>query len=172
MTDQEIPERTIPIVVSRLLEMKDDKGAMAELRCLLNPNLKHRGWQIVGQMGGIGNFETETMAGLFALHRIHSSENNKNVGSSCRILRNKEKSDADGKNPLDVRFRRLLAADREELPSLLQSMFRRLERENIPVNYVQLFKDLRYWGDNVKKQWAKEYWTNQQTGEETSHVSE
>lgn len=73
MTDQEIQERTT-FVVGQLLKMKEDKGAMAELRCLLNPNLKHRGWQIVGQMGGIGDFATETTAGLFALHRIHSAD--------------------------------------------------------------------------------------------------
>lgn len=178
MTDQKERNKT-SLVVKRLLAMQEeqDKGAMAEfkramaeLRCLLNPNLKHRGWQIVGQMGGIGDFATETTAGLFALHRIHSSENNKNVGSSCRVLR--DKSNEDGKNPLDVRFRRLLAADREELPALLQSMFRRMERENISVNYHQLFWDLRRWGDTVRKEWAKEYWSNQQKEGETSHVSE
>lgn len=170
MTDQEIQERTT-FVVGQLLKMKEDKGAMAELRCLLNPNLKHRGWQIVGQMGGIGDFATETTAGLFALHRIHSADK-KNVGSSCHDLKNKEKSSGDDKNPLDVRFRRLLAADREELPALLQSMFRRLERENIPVNYFQLFRDLTYWGESIRRKWAKEYWTNQQKGREQADVSE
>lgn len=171
MADQEIIKEKANRVVERLLQMQKDKGVMAALRCLLNPNLKHRGWQAIERIEEIGDFAVETTAGLFAVHRIHSADK-KSVGSSCRDLRNREKRDEGGKNPLDVRFRRILAADRAELPALLQRMFHRFERNNIEVNYLRLFQDLTYWGDHVRERWAKEYWANQQQEKEQTNVSE
>ena len=58
----------------------------------------------------------------------------------------------------DLRFRRLLAADRPD--ELLSSVRRavQLARGRAPVG--QLGGDLLYWGDNARKRWARGYYAS------------
>ncbi len=156
MNNQETKEadRLIPW----LLSVKNDRGTMAELRCLLNPNLRHRGWQAISRIGGLGNTAYELVAGLFAMHPMHDS-GLANFGTSCRWLAARNNRGAqDSSAPLDTRFRRLLDADRSELAELLPTLVRHLKSESIPVNYDTLLQDLRFWSEPVLTRWAQEYW--------------
>ncbi len=145
---------------------------MAELRCLLNPNLRHRGWKAVARIGGIGRFPDELVAGLFALHPLHDGSLG-NMGTSCRKLAMKRSTDKGIEaSPLDTHFRRLLDADRSELPDILQKLFRGFKSEGIPVNYIRLYDDLRYWGEDVRRRLAQQYWSNQTTHHDDTAVSE
>jgi hypothetical protein len=56
----------------RLLEylrrFKNDRGALADLRCALtaSPAKRARAWALLARVGGVGNRLVETVAGLFA----------------------------------------------------------------------------------------------------------
>lgn len=160
----------------------EDRSAMAELRCLLNPNLRQRGWAAVSRIGGIGHEVSETVAGLFALHPCAGKNDGlpENLGASCRRLKFRRQTgtgaELSGKSPdnspLDARFRRLLSADRNEMRDMLQNLFRNLKSESIPVDYRQLYIDLSYWGDHVRQRWAIQYWNNQPEQDDDTPVSE
>lgn len=147
--DQSNPAEFAARLLAFLRQCKDDRGAMANLRCALNPTRLPRAWPLLGRMGGIGNSRVETVAGLFAYHpeETHSG----NIGTTCRRL-------AAENNSFDARFRRLLSCDRDEICERLRPVILAAKPKGIPINYEELFADLCYWGDNVKARWAREYW--------------
>lgn len=169
-------------IVTWLQSITEDRGTMARLRCLLNPNLRQRGWAAVSRIGGIGHDVRETVAGLFALHPCAGNEDKppKNLGDSCRLLKSTRQMNngtapsgkESGESPWDVRFRRILSADRKEMRDLLPHLFLHLKSESIPVDYRQLYIDLRYWGDIVRQKWAIHYWNNQPEQDNDTSVSE
>lgn len=136
-------------VLAYLRQLKSDRGAMADLRCALNPTRLPRAWPLLGPIGGIGNPRIETVAGLFAYHpdEAHSG----NLGTTCRRLKEQNQS-------FDARFNRLLACDRDEICERLRSVVLVAKIKDIPVNYEQLITDLWYWSSQVKERWAQEYW--------------
>lgn len=153
----------------------DDRGLMAELRCLLNKNLRFRGWSAVGRFGGIGERAVETVSGLFALYPQAYREQPFSFGVSCKRLaacRRKGDSQADdAHSPLDLRFRRLLACvDRDALCRMLPDFVRGMKTEGIAVDYDLLYRDIYYWGDRVREHWAADYWGR--TGKEAADVSD
>lgn len=141
---------------------RDDRGTMAELRCLLNRHLRPRGWQAIAPVGGIGDPVKETIAGLFATHPLNCDQPDYHFGTACRRLAScRQKtvsSESKAESPLDARFRRLLSADRLTLCSRLVDIVLGFKAENIPVNYASLAADLIYWGDRVRERWAQQYW--------------
>lgn len=133
-----------------LRRLKDDRGAMADLRCALIPAKVSRAWPLLARIGGIGDLTVETIAGMFAYHPIETQVGN--LGTTCRGLYGA----TDG---TDARFRRLLACgDRSEICEHLRSIVLAAKAKDIAVNYEQLFADIRYWGTQVKARWATEYW--------------
>ncbi len=143
------PKETAKRLLDRLRQLKDDRGAMADLRCALSPAKLPRAWPLLARVGGIGNPRIEAVAGLFAYHPDETHAGN--LGTTC--LRLKEQNES-----FDARFRRLLACDRDEICERLRPMILAAKAKGIPVNYEELFADLCYWGDNVKARWAREYW--------------
>lgn len=155
-----------------LRSSRENAGRMAGLRCLLRPSQRMRGWMALGQLpGAIGDRIVETVAGLYALHPLESTDKNYGFGSACRKLA-RLRGNSDDSSPLDMRFRRLLACTREELLSHLPEMMMGLKSADIPVNYNNLYKDLRKWSDSVRERWAIQYWTPPTTPDEDDHVSD
>lgn len=153
-TDSFNPTEAGAHFLTYLRGIKDDRGAMANLRGALKPALRHRAWPLLGPVGGIGNARYEIVAGLFA---YHPEENNTgNLGTTCRRLRGELDS-------FDGRFRRLLTCDREEICERLTPVIFAAKARRIAVNYEQLFIDLCYWSDYVKERWAREYWAASNT---------
>jgi CRISPR system Cascade subunit CasB len=155
------PREAAVRLVAYLRQFKNDRGAMADLRCALNPTRLHRAWPLLARVGGIGNPRVETVAGLFAYHpeETHSG----NLGTTCRRL-------AAENNSFDGRFRRLLSCDREEICERLRPVVLAAKPKEIRINYEELYADLCYWGDNVKARWAREYWGALE-GEETATLA-
>jgi CRISPR type I-E-associated protein CasB/Cse2 len=145
------PQEAASALMSHLRRLQKDRGAMADLRCALNPVRRARAWPLLGQLGrhAIGDPRYETVAGLFAYHPDETHDGN--LGTTCRRL-------ASENNSFDGRFRRLLSCEREELRERLRPVILAAKAKGIPVNYDRLFIHLVYWGDNVKAQWAREYW--------------
>jgi CRISPR system Cascade subunit CasB len=143
------PKETAKRLLDYLRRLKDDRGAMADLRCALNPTKLPRAWPLLARVGGIGNPRIEVVAGLFACHPDETHTGN--IGTTCRRLAAENAS-------FDARFRRLLGCDRDEICERLHPVILAAKPKGIQVNYEELFVDLCYWGDNVKARWAREYW--------------
>jgi CRISPR type I-E-associated protein CasB/Cse2 len=139
----------------RLLEylrrFKNDRGAMAYLRCALSssPAKRARAWPLLAPVGGVDEPRVETVAGLCAWHPDETREGN--LGTSCRLLAAENKS-------FDGRFRRLLTCGRDEICVRVQPVVLAARPKGIRVNYEELFADLCYWSDAVKARWAREFW--------------
>src|SRR5262249_37265660 len=132
------PKEIAANLLSYLRQLRSDRGAMADLRCALNPTRRARAWPLLARVGGIDRAIYETVAGLFASHpdETHSG----NIGSTCRQL-------AAENNSFDGRFRRLLSCDRHELGDRLRPIVLGAKAKRIPVNYEELFINWWYWGD-------------------------
>ena len=143
------PKQTAVAVLDYLRRLKNDRGAMADLRRALNPAQRHRAWPLLARVGGIGNPRIEVIAGLFAYHPDETHGGN--LGTTCRRL-------ADENNSFKARFARLLACDYDEICERLRPVILAAKAKGIGVNYERLFTDLSYWGDRVKAEWAQEYW--------------
>jgi CRISPR system Cascade subunit CasB len=155
------PKEAAMRLMADLRQLKNDRGAMADLRCALNPIKLPRAWPLLARVGGIGNPRIEAIAGLFAYHPEETQTGN--LGTTCRRL-------AAENNSFDGRFRRLLACDREEICERLRPIVLAAKAKDIRINYEELYADLCYWGNKVKARWAREYWGVPE-GEETSLAS-
>jgi CRISPR system Cascade subunit CasB len=148
-TDPFDPKEAAAQLLVYLRRLRNDRGAMADLRCALSPSKLPRAWPLLARVGGIGNPRIEAVAGLFAYHPEETHTGN--IGTTCRRL-------AGENNSFDARFRRLLSCDRDEICERLRPVIFAAKPKGIQVNYEELYADLCYWGDNVKARWAREYW--------------
>lgn len=95
------------------------------------------------------------VAALFALHPMNTE--NGNIGNHLGQLR--------GKNDeaLERRFGVLLAAHEEELEVYLRQAITMLKQKDVPVNWLQLFRDISAWGHpdgqaRVRRAWANSFY--------------
>lgn len=147
-------------MLERLRKFKDDRGMMADLRCILVESKKHRGWPALSRLRiPIDDPVLPFVAGLFATHPeiIESG----NFGSTCKEVERKrgEIPSEDGKlTPTERRFQHLLASERDEVKDRVQRMVLMARSQGIPVNYERLAHDLQYWNERTKTDWASAFW--------------
>jgi CRISPR system Cascade subunit CasB len=161
------PERAAA-VLAWLRSLKNDRGAMASLRCALIPARRHRAWPLLGRIGGIADPVVETIAGLYAFHPEKESDRPTcNLGDTCRLIADASRR-GDGTSTFDGRFMRLLNCSQTELRDQLRSVVFAAKAKGVPVNYTALFRDLRFWEANDwgRTSWAKAYWGRVETEEE------
>ena len=136
------------------LAIDDKRGERAALRRYWSKTTRHYAYPILGRFAAIGIPSKEITAALYALHPSHGPL--RSLGETCRRLAGKDR------DAFEPHFRRLLSADNlEELAEQLCRLVRRADKEKIPVNYVQLLRDLSRWkfdSESVKTQWAKDFW--------------
>ncbi len=157
------PQEAAAKFLTHLRGLKNDRGAMANLRGALKPAQRHRAGPLLAPGGGIGQPIYETLAGLYAHHPDETRTGN--LGTTCRRLSGEL-------NSFDGRFRRLLTCDREEICERLAPVILAAKAKDARVNYEQLFADLYYWSDKVKERWAREYWGGVETSEVGTTSSE
>lgn len=149
-------------LLERLRKYKDDRGMMANLRCVLVDNKKHRAWPALNRLGVDINDDTSSyVAGLFATHPEETLTGN--FGATCKTieLRRSDKRGDDTKlTPTERRFQHLLAAERgSELNDRVLRMVLMAKSQGVPVNYAKLETDLKFWSDRTKTEWAAAFWT-------------
>jgi len=91
------PRETAARLLAYLRQLKNDRGAMADLRCALSPARLPRAWPLLARVGGIGNPLIEAVAGLFAYHptkRIPATSVRPVAASPPRTIRSMPGSDA------------------------------------------------------------------------------
>lgn len=147
-------------LMERVRKFKDDRGMMANLRCILVKNKKHRAWPVLHRLGiAINDDVSGYVAGLYATHPEETFTGN--FGDTCRGVGQKrdQKSDDNKLTPTERRFQHLLSAEKEELPDRVLRMVLMAKSQGVPVNYNQLRTDMKYWSDRTKTEWAAHYWT-------------
>lgn len=151
-----------------LRSRQEDRGFMANLRCVLVDSKQHRAWPYLANFGGIGekhsNKVVQTVAGLYATHSEETHEGD--YGAMCRKLLDKEERDkldkAEGIGPISRRFQHLLAAEGDEIFDRVVRLVLRAKAQDIPVNYERLYRDLLDWeyrANQVRTRWARSFWT-------------
>lgn len=148
-------------LLERLHKYKDNRGMMANLRCVLVDNKKHRAWPALNRLGvEINNDVSANVAGLFATHPEVTDTGN--FGATCKLieLRRGDKRGDDNKlTPTERRFQQLLTAERgSELFDRVLRMVLMAKAQGVPVNYEQLETDLKFWTDRTKTEWATAFW--------------
>lgn len=147
-------------LLGRLRRCKDDRGMMANLRCVLVENKRHRAWPALNRLEvAIDDQVAAFVAGLYATHPEETS--NGNFGVTCKAIEQKrgDKRGEDNKlTPTERRFQHLLAAGREEVLERVMRMVLIAKSQGIPVNYAQLESDLGFWTERTKTEWAAAFW--------------
>jgi CRISPR system Cascade subunit CasB len=103
------------------------------------------------------------LAGLFALHphhleRAEAEGYRPSLADALRQLGRKENVSAEG---VERRLVALLNAEREDLDEHLRHAISQLRAADVPVDYVQLLRDLRWWEADerwVQRRWARAFW--------------
>ncbi len=151
--------------LERLRKKKDDRGMMANLRCILVKSKKERAWPVLDRVGvRIDDEDAAFVAGLFATYTDGDSETGKNFGATCKAIeraRNETTSSADKDKkltPTERRFQHLLAADRDEIRDRVIRMVLLAKSQGVAVNYGKLLHDLKRW-EYAKTEWAAAFWT-------------
>ncbi len=152
-------------LLERLHKHKDNRRLMANLRCVLVDNKKHRAWPALNRLGiAIKDDNSAYIAGLFATHPEETSTGN--FGATCKAIeqkRGEERSDDSKLTPTERRFQHLLAAERAELYGRILRLVLMAKSQGVPVNYEKLIPDLKFWGNRTKTEWASVFWTQDAT---------
>jgi len=149
------------LVELRKCKARDDRGMMANLRCILVENKKHRAWPALNRLGvPIDDLDAAFIAGLFATHPEETSTGN--FGATCKAIEQKKdvnRSDDSKLTPTERRFQHLLAAERsEELFARIRRMVLMAKAADVPVNYARLETDLKKNDERRKTEWASSFW--------------
>lgn len=159
--------------MSRLFEQlrrhREDRGMMANLRCILVDTKRHRAWPVLNRLGvAIKDDVSSFVAGLFATHPEETGKGN--FGNTCKTIqwKREEKPGDDGKlTPTERRFQHLLAAsDRNELQGRVRRMVLMAKAQGVPVNYELLAIDIGRWNDRTRNEWASTFWAQGAATEE------
>ena len=166
MTQHSKTERFVEYLLG--LEERRDQGALAALRRGLGrmpgtaPEM-HR--YVAPWSNGESSRWMEDVfyivAALFAFHPIHWSRDNvarSNLGDSFARLRHAEGVSEEG---VERRFTGLLSVHVEDLHVHLRHAVSLLKAKAIPIDWVRLLDDLKYWGHEdrlTQRNWARAFW--------------
>ncbi len=146
--------------VSYLQKRGKDRGFLASLRRgLSDPLASAELFPAVIPLlpKGLKAWEEEPYFFIAALYGHHPMNTDKgNFGSAYRRLRS-----SGGEDAAERRFVTLLGCDREDLYIHLRQAVGIMKSKDIPVNYDELFKAIRYWSHQdkfIQKSWAKDFW--------------
>ena len=149
--------------VQYLLTLTDDRAALAALRRGLGrpPGTAPEMFPyVVPYLPAQAHPNEEaayyTLAALFALHPSHTDKGN--LGDHLARAATQGNREA-----VERRFVALLAAHPDDLPEYLRQTVGFLKAQEIPLNWNELFKALRYWdhptqGDRIRREWARAFW--------------
>jgi len=147
----------------RWYRKRDDRGFFANLRCYLVKSKRQKAWPALNRLNIIiGDDNSGYLAAWYATHPEESQEGN--LGTACRLIRFKrgEVQSKDEKlSPMERRFQQLLGSEKgDELRDRITRVILLSKSQGIPINYEQLERDMSYWNDRTKTEWAQEFWAH------------
>jgi len=150
-------------LLERLRKFKDDRGMMANLRCIHVESKKHRAWPALNRLGvAINDPVPANVAGLYATHPEETTTGN--FGNTCKAIeqqRGDKRSDDNKPTPTERRFHHLLSAEGgTELFERILRMVLMAKSQGVPINYAQLQIDLNpnFWANRTRIKWATAFW--------------
>ena len=152
------------------LEKREARGVLAALR----RGLQHAPGTciemyplVVPWLGNVrGNWEKEMHYLIASLYAYHSSSSHSgNIGDALRIVyHNRGES-----NSIEQRFVALLRSNPDDLPFHIRQIISILKSENIPIDWDELFYDLKRWPYEStyppREKWANSFWKTQKQEE-------
>ena len=152
------------------LAQREDRATLALLRGTLQAERRLEGLPVVlpfvtaeGRFRDREEDDALLVAGLFALHPEPGPHS---LASALRIV--SQTSDS-----VELRFRALLSASREDLPAHLRHAVSLVasQSQRIALDYRDLHAAIRFWdrSDRTRRQWARAFWTPDHTSETTEH---
>jgi len=165
----EIPKSSFIDYLERL-EDREARGILAALR----RGLQHPPGtcvemypHVVPWLGNVkGKWEKDMYYLIASLYAYHSnSSHSGNIGDALRIVyQNRRES-----NSIEQRFVALLRSNPDELPFHMRQTISILKSENIPINWHELFYDLKRWPYESRypprEKWANSFWKTQKKEE-------
>ena len=145
----------------RWYRQHESRGFFANLRCYLVKGKRQKAWPALNRLNVmIGDDNSGYLAAWYATHPEESKEGN--LGTVCRLMRFKrgEVQSKDEKlSPMERRFQQLLASEKgDELRDRITRVILLAKSQSVPINYEQLEKDISYWNDRTKTEWAQAFW--------------
>jgi CRISPR type I-E-associated protein CasB/Cse2 len=140
---------------------REDRGTMADLRHGFSEATEYRAWPHVAKWCDLSNDRSRrimmTVAAGFAIHG--KSVPGGNLGSVLRQIATGGGKGQEGLATFDARFRRFLSCSTaQEVCDHLPGVIRAAERKGVPMDFAQLHRDLTFWNERIKVEWARDYW--------------
>lgn len=156
-------------LMTYLQEHKENRGMMADLKRGFNTASEDRAWPYVATWCDLTSDRQRTIYQTIMAAYAHHPEvgNHGNMGHVLRTIAMGDNRGEKGLKTFDGVFRRLLTCDSaEQVCVRIRGVIRAAAQKSIRINYAQLFKDLWYWGERTKLQWASAYWGTIEEGGE------
>jgi CRISPR-associated protein Cse2 (CRISPR_cse2). len=147
-----------------LMALREDKGKMAGLRRIFNPDSSRiQGLKIISSIGvtDLNNdlsLPYKIVAFLFGSLKAESLGSGPNLGTTLQKgVRSHQEADEKGNHPFDRRFDALVASTSIKiLMHHITKILTYLEGELI--NFYLLLKDLKNWGPQTANMWIEGYY--------------
>ncbi len=159
MSNERTFHQSAPAFINYLGRYRNDRGALAHLRGGLSESRRPRAWPLLGGFSeqAIGTPAYEVVAALWA-YAPELAADDGNMGQTLRHLITSKEATAS----MEIRFRRLLACTKEEIPERVAPMVRMAQGKEQRIAYVRLLSDLLWWNERVRIEWARSFWRVQE----------
>jgi CRISPR type I-E-associated protein CasB/Cse2 len=164
MTEQQKPTDPLVDRLERLAQ-REDRATLALLRGSLQEGRSLDGLRVVLpflKRGAPGAARAEDdallLAGLFALHPESGSLS---LASALSIV-------ARDSDSVELRFRALLGAGRQDLPTHLRHAVTLVASRGLAIDWRDLHTKIRFWesnSDRARREWARDFWASDEDGE-------
>ena len=168
-------DQKVSALMKFLYSVRDDRGVMADLRRGFSEDTQQRAWPHIAKFCDLRKERERKIVKLvsagFAIHK--DSVKRGNMGDVMRKIAMGNGHGIDGLSSYESRFRRLLSAQAaDELCEFLPGIIITAEVKGVGINFYQLYKDLWYWNERIKVDWAAAYWGTTRKGDDSDAVSD
>ncbi len=144
-------------VKSRLFSLlgryRNDKKALTEMKRAIRPSYNNH-WKYLAKVTDLKNVKIcvicEIIMASFA-YGISAKVRN-NLGDVFKRF-------IEEHSTFEKRFKQIINCDTaEEVCERLKGLLRSIESKGFSINLENLFEDLWFWGDDIKKKWSNSLW--------------
>ena len=145
---------------------REDRAALARLRGTLQEGRALEGLPVVLPFVRQNDRQAEDNALLLAaLFALHPESGTHSLPSALQIVAQTSES-------VELRFRALLSAGRQDLATHLRHAVSLAASHGIALDWRELHTAIRFWdhpSDRTRRQWARAFWTPDDKSHATSH---
>jgi CRISPR type I-E-associated protein CasB/Cse2 len=150
------------------LAQRKDRAALAELRRSVTSPLSAMPYVVPFLAKDASDRDERAFALVGALFALHPEPGSSTLADALRRLAEKSESVA-------LRFRALLDAEPEDLPVHLRHAVALARSQEIPLDYDDLLRAVRFWGDPDKprqRAWARDFFAPRHEDSDEKDLSE